>query len=173
MRGRWFGWLLIAMLLAIGATQAQAHGIGTPQLINVPAGPYNVSIWTDPEPLSVEETHVTVAIIDLETEAPVLDARVMVELMWMEDTSLLLTAPATSESATLKIFHEVFFELPQAGEWQVRVLINDSTEVEPFIIAVVPSARINWSLVGVLALGLLLAGWMAWSWFNGAEDNGR
>ena len=38
-------------LLFIITLVADAHGTGTPQLLNAPAGPYLLSVWTDPDPL--------------------------------------------------------------------------------------------------------------------------
>ena len=164
------------LLMIVGVAQVQANGIGTPQLINVPTGSYLVSVWTDPEPLRVGEAHVTVAVTDPETDSPILDARVIVELMWLDDPSVLLTAPATHENVTLKIVYAARFEPPQAGEWQGTVLVDEpdgSGEAVTFDMLVLPVARINWSLISGLALGLLMAGWMAWSWFGDEDGNGR
>ncbi len=166
---------LLALMLMVAA-QVRAHGIGTPQVINELAGPYIISIWTDPDPLRVGEAHVTVAVMDSETESPILDARVLVELTWLDDPSILLTAPATRENATLKIVYVAIFEPPQAGEWQGTVLVdgpNGSGVVAPFTVSILSPARINWSLIGGLALGLLMAGWMVWSWFDSRGSNGR
>jgi len=166
---------LLAFMLA-GTAQVQAHGIGTPQIINAPASPYLISVWTDPDPLRVGEVHVTVAITDPETKLPVLDARVTVQLVWLDEPSVTLNAPATHENATLKIVYVAVFEPAQAGQWQGAVLLDglDSPgEAVRFDISVLPPALINWGLIGGVAIGLLTLGWMARLWFGGDEGNGR
>ena len=50
---------------------AQAHGTGTPQLLNAPSGPYLLSVWTDPDPLRADEAHVVVAVLEPATREPI------------------------------------------------------------------------------------------------------
>ncbi len=170
--------ILLVVLLALmwgSAARLWAHGIGTPQLINEPAGPYVVSVWTDPEPLRIDEAHVTVAVMEPETEAPILDAQVTVELVWLDDSSSRLTAPATREQATLKVMYTAVFAPPQAGMWQGTVLVDGpdgAGKVGPFVIELLPPARNYWGLVGGLALGLLMVGWLVRPWL-GQQSGGR
>ena len=41
-------------LLMLAFTWVWAHGGGEPQLTNAVAGPYRVSVWTQPEPMRVQ-----------------------------------------------------------------------------------------------------------------------
>ena len=137
---------LLALML-VGTVRVQAHGIGTPQVINAPAGPYLISVWTDPDPLRMGEAHVTVAATEPETESPILDANVLVQLVWLDDPSVTLTAPATHENAALKIVYVAVFEPEQAGQWQGTVVVNGtegSGKAVNFDMAVLPPTPVNW-----------------------------
>ena len=64
--------LLVALLPALLlAARLAAHGMGKPQVLNEPAGPYLVSVWTDPDPLRADETHVVVGVTDPATRQPI------------------------------------------------------------------------------------------------------
>jgi hypothetical protein len=174
---KYVAWVIFSLAIMFASvTQARAHGIGTPQVINAPAGPYLISIWTDPDPLRVGEAHVTVAVTDPETESPVLDASVMVQLVLLDEPSVSLSAPATSENAALKIVYVAVFEPEQAGRWQGMVIVDGTegtSEAVKFDFSVLPPAPVNWGLVGSVSIGLLTLGWMARLWFGSDGENGR
>ncbi|MDE0337406.1 MAG: hypothetical protein OXI80_07035 [Caldilineaceae bacterium] len=116
------GILLPAPLLAHG-------GVGVQHLNNVPAGPFRVYVWSDPEPPQVGEYHVTVALTEnIEGDStglaggPVLDAVVTVELTH-EESGETLSARATHDDALNKLFYEASFEPAHQGNWSVRVSI--------------------------------------------------
>ncbi|MXY91864.1 MAG: hypothetical protein F4047_04855 [Caldilineaceae bacterium SB0670_bin_27] len=116
------GILLPAPLLAHG-------GVGVQHLNNVPAGPFRVYVWSDPEPPQVGEYHVTVALTEnMEGDStglaggPVLDAVVTVELTH-EESGETLSARATHDDALNKLFYEASFEPARQGNWSVRVSI--------------------------------------------------
>lgn len=116
------GLLLPAPLLAHG-------GVGVQHLNNVPAGPFRVYVWSDPEPPQVGEYHVTVALTEnIEGDStglaggPVLDAIVAVELTHVESGQT-LSARATHDDALNKLFYEASFEPARQGNWSVRVSI--------------------------------------------------
>jgi len=116
------GILLPAPLLAHG-------GVGVQHLNNVPAGPFRVYVWSDPEPPQVGEYHVTVALTEnVEGDStglaggPVLDAVVTVELAHVESGET-LSARATHDDALNKLFYEASFAPARKGNWSVRVSI--------------------------------------------------
>lgn len=116
------GLLLPAPLLAHG-------GIGIQHLNNIPAGPFRVYVWSDPEPPEVGEYHVTIALTEnIEGDStglaggPVLDANVTVELVHL-DSGETLIAQATHEDALNKLFYVASFEPAQRGNWSVQVSI--------------------------------------------------
>ena len=116
------GFLLPGTLLAHG-------GIGVQHLNNVPAGPFRVYVWSDPEPPEVGEYHVTIALTEnIEGDStglaggPVLDASVTVELAHV-DSGETLSALATHDDALNKLFYVASFEPARKGLWSVQVRI--------------------------------------------------
>ena len=61
-RGLTLTWLGLALILLFTPPSIQAHGGGVPQLINAKAGPYRVSVCTQPDPIRVCEFHLTLAV---------------------------------------------------------------------------------------------------------------
>lgn len=117
--------LLTAVLLP-GTLQAHG-GIGVQHLNNVPAGPFRVYLWSDPEPPVVGEYHVTIALTEnVEGDStglaggPILDASVTVELVHL-DSGETLSAQATHEDALNKLFYVASFEPARHGIWSVQV----------------------------------------------------
>jgi hypothetical protein len=152
LRRRWI--LTLCVLPSLGllfaVSTAWAHGGGTPQVTNADAGPYWVTVWTQPEPLQVGETHITVAVSEpgvvrdgqREAGAPVMDAVVEVHLEPLDRPGEPLTVSATHEGASNKLFYEADPSLPAAGQWGVLIRVQVSS-----------SKSFNWSYV--IGLGLL------------------
>ena len=172
----WLG--LAALILLFVARPAQAHGGGVPQLINAEAGPYWVSVWTQPNLIRVGDFHVTVAI----SEAPkpgastreagdlVLDATVLVQAQPVSQVGETLIAHATRDNAVNKLFYEADLTLPADGQWQVDIQVNGAAGAgnAAFEIEALPPSAFNtlvgfgWPLWAFLGLVLLVAGW----WFQ-------
>ena len=127
-----FSKIYVLLLLAVALLPAPllAHGgVGIQHLNNVPAGPYRVYVWSDPEPPQVGEYHVTIALTEnIEGDktglagGPVLDAYVIVELTHLESGST-FSARATHDDALNKLFYEASFEPAKQGNWSVQVRI--------------------------------------------------
>ena len=99
---------LCVPLLLILTIVVHAHGTGTPQLLNAPTGPYLLSVWTDPDPLRVDEAHVVVAVVEPVTqEFSVSDVVVTVRLRWLADPTVEL---ATTLGVPVRCF---FAPLPK------------------------------------------------------------
>lgn len=148
--------------------QTAAHGIGSPQKINVPSGPYLLSIWTDPDPLRVDDTHVTVAVMEPETRQPiVVDVEVSVQLQSPGDPAVTQTAVAKADNSTNRLLYTAIFNaLPESGRWQgvVSVVGTDGPgEDVAFSLEILPPQPINWLRYGIFGLASLLFGWFAWS----------
>jgi hypothetical protein len=154
--------LLLAAMLA-SARPLVAHGGGTPQLLNEPAGPYLISVWTDPEPLRIDDSHFNVAVLDPDTRAPILeDVTVRVELQPQGASGPLLSEEATTARSTNKtIYVAVFNEVPAEGRWQVTVSADGAagaTGPVSFDVDILPPAPFNWLRAGLLAGGVLALG---------------
>jgi hypothetical protein len=165
-----------------------AHGGGTPQLNNAEAGPYLVSVWTEPDPIRVGEFHVTVAVLEPPEPSPsgredgnlVLDATVQVDVKPINQAGQTLVAYATRENAVNKLLYEADLELPSEGQWRVDIQVegpagigNAGFDIE----AAAPRSVINASgwLPGPvwagLGLVLLAVGWSVYT-FRSRDDRG-
>lgn len=163
---RYIGVVLLSLVVA---SQALAHGIGTPVKINVPSGPYLLSIWTDPDPLRVKETHVTVAVMEPVTREPIVTGlTVEVQLTDVVDEAMSFTAAATPEdSANRLLYAAVFSNLPHEGTWRGTIVVDGLAgkgEPIPFEIEVLPQAPFNWLWPGVGGLVILLVVWWIRTW---------
>jgi hypothetical protein len=152
-------WLagVVLLLISLPAGSAAAHTGGKMQLASEAAGPYKLTVWTSPEPASVGELHVAVAVVLAEDASPVLDAGVFVQLESLEDAALTIAAEATAEDATNKFLREAIFELTSAGSYLATITINGvdgASGSATFDIQVAETAGLSWPL---LLLGLILA----------------
>jgi hypothetical protein len=150
---------LITALLAIlvSAAPANAHGGGTPQLVQAPSGPYQVYAWTNPDPARAGVLHVTVSLVEPASQQPVLDAEVQILAQWGEESPP-IAAPATHENALIKTYYEADIELPTAGVWQITVAHSDAAGRgrASFLLEVKP-ATFNWRPIGIGAVLALIA----------------
>jgi hypothetical protein len=171
-RRRWLGALLslLALALVVSPRVAWAHGGGVPRLTNADAGPYWVSVWTQPDPLRVGQAHITVAVSEpsaaaaeqREAGAPILGATVRVAFEPLDTTGETLTVAATHEGAANKLFYEADLELPETGRWQVVVTVEgpDGVGSTSFETQVAPPAPFSWTWVGGLGVAALAAVWI-------------
>jgi len=166
----------LVMILFVVAQPASAHGGGVPQLTNAPAGPYTVSVWTQPDPIRAGKLHITVAVMESpgpgstarEAGDVVLDATVRVQLEPLSQTAQTLLASATRDNAVNKLFYEADLELPAEGQWHVLIEVEGPAgagQANFDIEALPPSKfgalqRVAWPVWGGLALAILAAGWL-------------
>ncbi len=156
---------LASALLALGALlaparAAQAHGGGTPRLIDAAAGPYRVYAWSLPEPFRAGEVHIDVALTlagegDSAMQEPVTDANV----------ELRFTPAGGGESIVhqavpQRFFNGAFYEapvrLPAEGQWRIAVNVRGpaGSGVAEFDVEALPARKVNWGLVGGGAVAL-------------------
>lgn len=156
---------VVATLLCLVGATARAHGGGTPQLTNEAVGPYLLSVWSNPNPAVVGQLHLTLALADAESGAPITEAEVMVAARQGDTT---LTAVATHEGALVPEFYEADFDLPRTGEWQFDIVIEGETGSGQagFTLAVEAGAT-NWLWIVLVGLGAALAGWVGWLLWRG------
>ena len=150
--------VLLLLLLLGPARSLRAHGGGLLQVAAEPAGPYKVSVWTSPTRLEAGSPgHITVSVAG-EADAPVLDAKVLVQIISGE-TGEIMSVPATTAQSTNKLFYEADMILPEIGRYPMTIQINGSQgsgEVT-FLIEVQPVANTNWFLLGFIVLGLAIS----------------
>jgi hypothetical protein len=159
--------LLLSLLLSL-APAAGAHGGGTPQLVNEPAGPYWLSVWTSPDPALVDEPlHLTIGVAEPgtagEAGAPVLGAAVDLTLSPPPGTGSPVTAAATG--AANRLLYDVDVTLPEPGLWTVEIGVEgpEGSSRASFDLEVAEASGPNWLLWGggvvvVIAAIFILAG---------------
>ena len=168
--------IVLVLLSFFSTKQSGAHGIGTPVKINVPSDPYLLSIWTDPDPLRVDETHVTVAVMKPETQEPIVaGVEVLVQLQSSTDPIVTRTTVASPDnSANRLLYAAIFTDLPEPGLWQgiVSVVGPDGPGKDiPFSVEILPLQSINWLRYGIISLLILVFGWFIWSaWKTTSRD---
>jgi hypothetical protein len=152
--------LLIA--LAVPTAQGAAHGGGTPRLVNQPAGPYQLSAWTQPDPIRTGDLHVTAAVTEPGSGAPNLFARVEVAIYPSGAAEDLRFVEAFRGANPNKLLHDVDLGIPASGDYQVTIRVTGSagTGQAGFELSVLPASRgvpeYGVVLMGALAIGLIL-----------------
>ncbi len=143
---------------------ALAHGIGTPQVLNAPAGPYILSAWTDPDPLRADETHVVVAVIDPDTrEMIVSGVEVAVTMTSMDDPSVILREVAGTDSVNQLLYAAEFNGRVSEGAWRVGVVATGAqgtSDEVTFEVEIDPARGNNWLWIGLGGMAVLVAGWL-------------
>lgn len=162
--------LLLILMFGYSVCDVSAHAGGVPQLSNAEAGPYRVSVWTQPDPLRMGRIDIVVAVTEPpasdatieEAGALVLDAIVKVGLKQMGQEVETLTAFATHEASTNKLYYEAILELPAEGRWQVNISVEGAAGSgnAGFEVQVLPPLGFNWFLLGGFGLVLLATGWI-------------
>jgi len=167
--------LLISLIISVWLSTAaniNAHGGGTPYLVNADVGPYWISTWVQPDPPQTKEFHMTIALAEADPEAkfreagpPILDALIQVQLRSLDQPDTVVSAVASHENAVNKFFYEADFALPHPGQWESVISVTGpdggsgtiSFEVEVVESAVLP---IRWLLVGSILIFFTLTFWM-------------
>ncbi len=124
--------VMLGLAIALMPTPAHAHGSGgTLQMNIVPAGAYQISLWTEPTPLTVGNIHFNIAVTTPPTDttlneagAPVLNADVTVTLTPVGDTGESRTLTATHEDAVSKIFYNADTDITTPGDWRITVTVS-------------------------------------------------
>jgi hypothetical protein len=159
-------WILALVAAAFGLTpQVSAHGGGTPQLVAVPAGPYEIYAWTNPNPIRVGTLHVSVALVDPVSTQAVLNAGVQVVATPLDPAAAAaVSSQATHAKATIKTYYETDMQVPATGPWQVDISYQDATGSgsASFEIAVQPKSNTRWLLIGIGAVVFIAVGWFLW-----------
>lgn len=167
---RWV-WLAAVVLLLGGLANGRllAHGGGTLQVDAAPVGPYELSVWTLPDPFQAgEAAHVTIYLFDPSigdaTDGIVLDADVIVTFRPATEDAIPITVSATHENATLKYLYEADAELATPGDWEITI---DASAPKgngriQLTLPVVPAGGPNWTLIGGAAIGLVALLWIGW-----------
>lgn len=176
----------VTILLSGAAQPAQAHGGGTPQLVNAAAGPYRVSAWTQPDPPRVGALHLSVAVSEpapgageREAGQVVLDAEVRVQLQALDRPAQSITALASRQGSANKFLYEADLELPAEGQWRVQVQVvgpagagGAGFDLQVLPIAASPLLTLGWPVWAGLGLVLAATAWMIRAFQRTTAANG-
>jgi len=155
------------LLASIGrpTPAALAHGIGTPQVLNAPAGPYLLSAWTDPNPLRADETHVVVAVIDPDTrEMIVSGVEVIVTLTSLADPTVVHRRTAGTDNVNQLLYAAEFNGQVTEGAWRAGVSVIGERGVSDeitFDVEISPARGRRWLWFGIGGMTVVTAGWLA------------
>lgn len=156
----WAGLVLLLLLLIVHS--AQAHGGGTPRLVNEDIGPYWLSVWTSPDPPRVGELHLTIGLsepgVGRSAGDAVLGADVEVQLAPQATAEEAIVAAATNAQSTNKLFYETDVQVPRTGTWDVTIRASGpaGSGSATFSLAVQEESGLNWPLVGAAALAMVV-----------------
>lgn len=147
---------IIMVSLGIFIRPAEAHTAGKMQLAAAPAGPYQMTVWTSPDPATVGDLHVALAVVLAEDASPVLDATVTVQLTPLDGGNL-ETEPATTDNSENKFLYEAIFEPAAAGLYQIDIQVSGvdgAVGDANFELEITDGSGFNWLYLIPAGLGL-------------------
>lgn len=156
--------VFICLVWMLAAAPVQANG-GKVQIGNQMAGPYQITVFTDPTPIRVGVVDVSVAVQKAGSTEMVQDARVTVTTEPLGRSGAGGVYVATHERATNKLFYAADVEVPAAGRYAVTVDVRSglgegSVSFEMEVEEASPFDNAALLLVAALPLLLLLAWWL-------------
>ena len=115
---------------------------------------YEIAVFTAPSPFVAGPVDISVLVLDSIKGEPVLDATVLVKVAPIGRPEAAESHPATSGSATNKLFYAALFELAKPGSYQVEVDIKRASH----------DARVRFELQaeGGQSLRMDLWPWLCW-----------
>lgn len=118
--------LLIVLLLALARL---AFADGGRLRFNQPAGPFVVTLFTTPDPLTTSQADFSVAIERANTQGLVQNADVTFILTPVDHPGERLVLHASHDAATSRFLQAANFTLPGAGIWRVTVIVQQGNDV--------------------------------------------
>jgi hypothetical protein len=110
---------------SLALSLAEANG-GTVRVGNQRAGPYDLTVFTDPTPVRPGVCDVSVAVARAGSSDLVQDAQVTVRAVHVGRQGDAVSAPATHERATNKLFYAADVPLASAGRWRIDVEVKSA-----------------------------------------------
>jgi hypothetical protein len=122
-----------------------------------------VTVFTAPTPFRAGPVDISVLVQNAETGEPISDARVTVRAAPRGRPAEAVQHAATSDAATNKLFQAATFDLPEAGWWEVEIIVEREQKIiqTRFEVEAADPPPHWWSLwpwIGSPALAVLLYG---------------
>ncbi len=154
---------LLLLLACYWPAVVTAHGSGTPQLVNVAAGPYQLWVWSMPDPVRVGDMHISVSVAQPE---PVTPLAVHIVLTPADAAFQPIRQQAVRQASLFGDYFEDYYEsdfrLTAEGQWSASIQIDGpaGAATAQFPFTVLPPHQINWTIVlwGAMAFAGLLGG---------------
>ncbi len=159
MKQRTIQLLFLVLAAALCPAAVLAHGGGTPRLTNVEAGPYRLYVWSSPATPRVGETHISVSVTEVGADGRERAAAANVVVTLTSDAAdAAVVREATRGSSAADVYYEADVDVPAAGTWQIIVRAEGEAGAgeASYQQQVLPARRVNWWLVGGVAVVLLL-----------------
>lgn len=162
---------LILVMVAFLSSHLQANG-GKPRLKKVEAGPYLVSVWTQPDPSRTGRIDVSVAVTRAPTAEPVEAAEVRLRAEALTGRGTVTAALERGAGGSRLLYHGNL-ELPSEGLWRVTVAVEGpaGTGQTAFELDVRASNSLAWLLIigGTVVSFAAAAGGLWWLWARTAR----
>ncbi len=145
---------MLGGLVILMGVPALAHADGGTVRASVATGVWQITVFTAPTPPRVGMVDVSVLVQGVDSGTLVPDVRVRIVATAHTDSAHVIECFATQESATNKLFQSAELEFPEAGRWEVRVIIergNDQRE-----------ARFDLEIGSPIPNWLALLPWVGW-----------
>lgn len=152
---------MVVLTLGPQPAPVRANG-GTVRLAKIPAGPYLVSAWTQPDPPRVGRLDLSVAVMRPQTEAPVLDATVQVRAERADGSGTPVTVALARGGGGNPLYAHAVLGVPAAGRWRMTVGVEgpSGTGAAAFELDVAPPRPLVWVLLPGMLIGLGLMWWI-------------
>jgi hypothetical protein len=86
---------------------------------------------TSPTPVRAGPVDISVLVQDADSGRPLLDVPILVQAQSIQHPRERLSAPATNEAATNKLFHASVLDLSTPGTWHFEVVPEDMGQEQP------------------------------------------
>jgi hypothetical protein len=152
-----------AALLLMGVRPAWGHHGGEVRLMEK-AGPFVITVFSDPTPLRVGPVDISVMVQDGDSGRPILDAEVTVRLQERGTGGPPIITQATRQNATNKLLYAAPVNLPAPGLWALQVTTQyqeQAADVTCIVTAAAPRStlRSRWpyaAIVSAMSVGVAL-----------------
>lgn len=144
--------LFVLLGLCLTAVPLHAHGGGKPQLVNVPVGVCQATVWLNPSPPKANKVmHVTVGLKDA-TLAPMLDSTI--NLMILDGETVVVETAVTTEKSVNQLFYETDLDALPVGDYQALLTLEsaDCSGELTFPMTVEPASYLQQYLIGAAVL---------------------
>src|SRR5262245_3632600 len=132
-----------AVLLLMGVRPAWGHHGGDVRLMEN-AGPFVITVFSDPTPLRVGPVDLSVMVQDGDSGRPILEAEVTVQLQRHGAGESPTMTQATRQNATNKRLYAALGDLPASGLWELQVTAQHQAQTVDVVCTVM--AAQPWSM---------------------------